>query len=61
MKPVFLDTAYAKALKSEKDDFHDRALALADYLEENQVPLVTTRNGQFLFQSDQEKSHANRC
>ena len=43
MTEVFLDTAYAIALISETDDFHDRALALASYLEENQIHLVTTR------------------
>jgi predicted nucleic acid-binding protein len=43
MTEIFLDTAYAIALISESDDFHDRALALADYIEENQVYLVTTR------------------
>jgi predicted nucleic acid-binding protein len=42
MTEIFLDTAYAIALISETDDFHDRALALASYLEENQAYLVTT-------------------
>ena len=42
MTEIFLDTAYAIALISETDDFHDRALALASYLEENQAHLVTT-------------------
>ena len=43
MPDFFLDTAYAIALISETDDFHDQALILASYIEENQIRLVTTR------------------
>ena len=43
MPEFFLDTAYAIALISETDDFHDQALILASYIEENQIHLVTTR------------------
>lgn len=43
MTEVFLDTAYAIALAAPTDDFHQQALALADYLEENRIGLVTTR------------------
>ena len=42
MTEFFLDTAYAIALISETDDFHYQALALASYIEENQVNLITT-------------------
>jgi predicted nucleic acid-binding protein len=40
---VFLDTAYAIALSSPKDEYHARAEALADELEQRQIRLVTTR------------------
>ena len=39
---VFLDTAYAIALASATDAYHDRALTLADELEANRTQLVTT-------------------
>jgi hypothetical protein len=39
---VFLDTAYAIALASTTDAFHDQALALADELEVSGTHLVTT-------------------
>jgi hypothetical protein len=39
---VFLDTAYAVALASTSDAYHRQALALADELEANETPLVTT-------------------
>lgn len=40
---VFLDTAYAIALSSTNDQFHARALALAEHLEATGTKLVTTR------------------
>ncbi len=40
---VFLDTAYAIALSSAKDQFHVRAIALAEQMEAARTPLVTTR------------------
>ena len=40
---VFLDTAYAIALSVETDEFHDKALRLADQIEDQKVTLVTTR------------------
>jgi len=40
---VFLDTAYAIALASSKDDHHEKALLLADQLEEDGTKLITTR------------------
>lgn len=39
---VFLDTAYAIALSSANDHFHQRALLLADQLEAAETRLVTT-------------------
>lgn len=39
---VFLDTAYAIALASPTDEFHDHASALADELEKSRTRLVTT-------------------
>lgn len=39
---VFLDTAYAIALASTTDEFHNHALALADELEARGTRLVTT-------------------
>jgi predicted nucleic acid-binding protein len=38
-----LDTAYAIALSSPKDEYHERALRLAEEIEAGQVRLVTTR------------------
>lgn len=43
MSEVFLDAAYAIALSSPKDQFHDRALHLANYLETTKTTIVTTR------------------
>ena len=43
MNKVFLDTAYAIALSSKEDAYHDRAMHLADQLEANGTHLVTTR------------------
>ena len=40
---VFLDTSYAIALASPKDQYHTRAEALADELEQSRSRLVTTR------------------
>lgn len=40
---VFLDTSYAIALSSPRDQFHARAVALADRLEQSETCLVTTR------------------
>ncbi len=40
---VFLDTAYAIALSSESDKYHERALNLAEQLEKAATRLVTTR------------------
>jgi predicted nucleic acid-binding protein len=40
---VFLDAAYAIALSSAKDHFHDRAVRLAEQLEKSKTKLVTTR------------------
>jgi predicted nucleic acid-binding protein len=39
---VFLDTAYAIALASATDEFHVRALALAEELEASGTRLITT-------------------
>jgi uncharacterized protein len=40
---VFLDTSYAIALSAPTDQFHGRALRLAEELETAQARLVTTR------------------
>ncbi|MBN2578499.1 MAG: type II toxin-antitoxin system VapC family toxin [Pirellulales bacterium] len=40
---VFLDTAYAIAISSPKDEFHEKALVLADQLVKQDARLVTTR------------------
>jgi predicted nucleic acid-binding protein len=40
---VFLNTAYAIALSSRKDQFHLRAIALAQQMESARTRLVTTR------------------
>lgn len=40
---VFLDTSYALALSAPTDQFHERALHLADELEAAKAPLLTTR------------------
>lgn len=40
---AFLDTAFAIALSSPQDSFHEKALALAEQLELQQTKLVTTR------------------
>ncbi len=43
MDEVFLDTAYAIALSSLSDEFHERAVHLADQMEAAKTRLVTTR------------------
>jgi predicted nucleic acid-binding protein len=40
---VFLDTAYAIALSSSRDEHHQKALSLADQLEIDGTKLITTR------------------
>lgn len=40
---VFLDTAYAIALSSSRDEHHEKALMLADQLEVDGTKLITTR------------------
>lgn len=40
---VFVDTSYAIALASPKDQYHARAEALADQLEQSRARLVITR------------------
>ena len=40
---IFLDTAYAIALSSSKDEHHEKALVLADQLEVDRTKLITTR------------------
>jgi len=40
---VFLDTAYAIALASQSDNFHQRAIELAETLEHESTTIVTTR------------------
>lgn len=40
---VFLDTAYAIALSSERDDYHPAAVRLAKVLRSEHVRLVTTQ------------------
>ncbi|TRU14336.1 MAG: PIN domain-containing protein [Microcystis sp. Msp_OC_L_20101000_S702] len=39
----FLDTSYAIALSSFTDDYHHKALAIAQQLKTSKTPLVTTR------------------
>jgi predicted nucleic acid-binding protein len=43
MTEVFLDSAYAIALAALNDQYHERALTLADKLEAEAVRLITTR------------------
>ncbi|HKQ07570.1 MAG TPA: type II toxin-antitoxin system VapC family toxin [Blastocatellia bacterium] len=40
---LFLDTAYAIALSSPKDEHHEKALLLAEQLEADEAQLLTTR------------------
>lgn len=43
MDNVFLDTSFAIALAVEQDRYHDAALRLADRVENERVPVTTTR------------------
>ncbi len=43
MTKIFLDAAYAIALAAPKDQYHERAKALAVQLEKDQTRLITTR------------------
>ena len=43
MHSLFLDTAYAIALAIPSDQYHERALALADDLQQERRHVVTTR------------------
>lgn len=40
---VFLDTGFAIALSSSRDQYHDQAIKLADLIEANETKLLTTR------------------
>ncbi|MEJ7713206.1 MAG: PIN domain-containing protein [Pyrinomonadaceae bacterium] len=40
---MFLDSAYAIALSSPKDEYHERAVILADQIEAEGAQLITTR------------------
>lgn len=42
-REVFLDTAYAIALANAKDQFHEKAVAVARQLRTQETKLVTTR------------------
>jgi predicted nucleic acid-binding protein len=42
-KPVFLDTSFAIALSAPTDEYHRRANELAEQLETDETPLLTTR------------------
>lgn len=43
MDSVFLDTSYVIALAVEGDTCHEEALQLADRIEEERIPVITTR------------------
>ena len=43
MDKVFLDTSYAIALSVPKDQNHEKATHIADFLEVDTVKLITTR------------------
>ena len=43
MTEVFLDTAYAIALSAATDEYHERAVILAEQLEKEAARLLTTR------------------
>jgi uncharacterized protein len=43
MSMVFLDTSYAIALSAPTDQFHLQAILVADQLEINKTPIVTTQ------------------
>lgn len=40
---VFLDTSFSIAMAIEKDDFHERALKLADKIEAENIHIFTTQ------------------
>ncbi len=40
---VFLDTSFSIAMAIEKDDFHERALELADKIEAENIYILTTQ------------------
>ena len=40
---IFLDTAYAIALSAQSDNYHQRALSLAEQMEDQGTRLITTR------------------
>lgn len=42
MDEAFLDTAYAIALSSKSDDFHQQAIELAEQMEVKSIRLITT-------------------
>lgn len=43
MRAVFLDTAYAIALSSRADQYHEQAVLLAERLEADGIRLITSR------------------
>jgi len=43
MNEVFLDTAFAIALSVRNDEYHERAVELAEQLEARKTKLITTR------------------
>ncbi len=43
MDKVFLDTSYAIALSVSKDQNHEKAVSIADFLEIDSAKLITTR------------------
>jgi len=43
MTEVFLDTSYAVALASRRDQHYEKALELADYIEQQKLRKMTTR------------------
>ncbi len=43
MTEVFLDTSYAVAIASRRDQHYEKALELADYIEQQKLRKVTTR------------------
>jgi hypothetical protein len=40
---VFLDTSYVIALVSPQDNYHQKALIIADFLEKQSITLITTQ------------------
>ena len=43
MRELFMDAAYAIAISSPKDECHARAVELAEQIQSERIPLVTTR------------------